>query len=575
MIPTPTIFRKTIPRLILVCFLGLVFFTSSGSLVPVQVQGAPPLMGIVADDSTAIQIYRQIDANNWRWYPQDDRTIPTEEFYIWLDVRDNRSRNVTLSLYNPEIVLTQEYDNRTGQWISRNVTEWTDLVSRKNFTISSGDNVYNDPRYGEVLVSTSNWPALEPTDLNQRLRIQYRDIDFDLWHRTDWSLVPITQTRGDQNALILVNGLFLFGASVMALYVARRFYTRGGTSWPRINLSMLALLVTYFFLSWFFLVFFDLRSMSESLRVMATVNPFVVNATFALFLFFWTPGQFSRNDAGEWDLVSLQVPRVRAKEILDKIRRKEMNNNDQTQLIEDLKCDRITLYTYYDENGRLQYIRDPYSIMGLLRRLVFGPMAFDDSKVLRVPQRNGHGGLLIVHSFREQEKRGIAGELRMVIYLGLTVGLVVTALVGWFMTPIVVLGSILCLLGLVVFWAYDQVNIDYHYHLTPLSQDALGAVLDSTVAEELSHDNRYLTESVLALERENQTTYRRAMGDMLLLESEHHYPGALNRLFGGGFKEIWEQKRSEDLQDLESKFDTLQRSGERLRTDQKRRRPTT
>ena len=149
----------------------------------------------------------------------------------------------------------------------------------------------------------------------------------------------------------------------------------------------------------------------------------------------------------------------------------------------------------------------------------------------------------------------------MAIYLVLGAGALISFVMAMIGQPFLVLVTIAFVLGLILFWSYDQVNMDFKYDILSISQDSVGAMLDATRAMDLSKDNSRLIEEVMSLERQVQTSHQQALADFILLSAEDKYPGSLERHFGEGFKDEWEQERKTDEHIEESKLESLYRQG--------------
>lgn len=527
--------------------------------------------GIASQDGSAIQVFyndagKCITSSRDYRIPQDRNILRWDFFCIFLDVPDTNERFVTFELYEQEQSSVTTFNEETNKYETHNVTDYTKLIGLANYSLSSGQNELNDPRFALMKVDHNNFVGFTSSDQKTLIKFQYNELNYEFIHQTDYSLVPITQSRGEQNMVVIIQLIILVVLIIISVALSSIVYFKVGTVMPKISLATFALLITWFIFSLFFYVYLDTESISDTLRQITVLRPEMFSLLIAAYMFLWLPSQYRPKELGESLLIALDIPFVSAKDIKDTATKGDLKQSEVMSLLKHPKSKRKRLYSYLDKDGRKQYAKDPDSYLDLISRAIFGGLKLDMAQTLIIPDINGKDELIFVFDFKENEIEFIKSETKKMIYGALILGAIGSLILGYLIWVPLVIITTACVIGFLLLYMYENISTKYNYNLKKCTRNVLSAMYDAKTVKALDNEIDILLHENMELEREKMLTVSQAKGEWMFDWENELFADNFEDLFGSEFTEEWdkrielkEQEREEIRNTLfskDKKFDT-------------------
>jgi len=485
--------------------------------------------------------------------PQDSDFLDWDYFCLYVAIPDDSPRFVIVDFFEPETISIERYDDNAQAYISVNITTFSKLISSTNITLYRGQNEFNDRRFALLKVTSNQINGFLASDIERLFVVKYNELSpIEFKHQTSFDKVPITQTRGDINSLILAQIGFLVISIFVSVIASRWVYFKVGNIFPNFSVSTLLLLVTWFIFIMFAYVYVQTNSVSETVRQLSIFRPEIVSLLIAGYMFLWLPAQYRPKTLGESLLIALDIPFVSAKDIKDTATKGDLRQSEIMSLLKYPKSKRKKLYSYIDKDGKKQYAKNPDSYLDLISRLLFGGLKLDFDKTLIIPDVNGKDELIFVFNYKETPSKFITKDQKQMVYLGTIAGILISIPLAIFFWNAIIILTATLILFLIVFYAYMNITTKYAYDLTKCSRNVLSAMYDAKTVKALDNELDILLHENMQLEREKMLSVTEAKGEWMFDWENELFADDFELLFGKPFTQKWDTRMQDREDDREA-----------------------
>lgn len=456
----------------------------------------PPMIGTITQDGSRIALYTQQIVGNttdFTYYPEDTNELGFDDFYIWISfppvqnlqhqlINNPFPANITLSMYGAETRLQAIPNNTTGGIDYKNVTEYTHFISSKPFSLFAGQNEKGDPTYGILHIDKNNWDVLAPSDARTKILVAYNDAILTIWHQTDYSKVPITQTRGEFNSQMY----FFIGLAntilMVLLFGMMQIFKKSGQNYPPITLSqalvvILLLIILYLYQS------LTAGGDQQNVYNLNGLKPEYVIFVLEFFLAIFIPSMFRNTDFGEIHVLSLNAPFNDSELLINKTL-----TNANLQDIQQLAKGRMrSLYYYTTVRKKRAYTYDKDSFLGFFVDIFLGGVKFDPNNSTRVylmddENKNVVGEIFITFDWKESTKGFIPQKYQRYFNLGLLIGNVALIIVTLYLHLDILPGVFIMLISIIV-WYINHTMENQGLTIEPMTMTGIAALTNSNAAD--------------------------------------------------------------------------------------------
>lgn len=536
-------------------FWFIIFFFSFNPLFNVS---GFKVWGIEAEDGTAIQIFYNDDGVDLR-VPQDSDRLPFEDFYVYLDVRDESERSIHFNMFGAEKSSTATYNPDTQQYTFKNETTFTKYVGNYTMKMRRGQNDYGSNRFSLKRIDTGVWTDLKPSSEVTRIEVRYQNLVFSFMHQTDYSKIPLTKTIGFFNMEVIFNVIFLAGILVASV-IAGSIVAKGvGGVFPKVNLSLLAFLITWFIIALILQMLTETKSTAETMRRLMVLDPQLISVFIGFLAFFWIPSKFRPESLSKTRLVSFNIPFLDIISILDDVKNGRVRPENQDLLKEPL-CDWIDLFHYTDiKTNKIRYVRNPDSYWDFFSRVFFGHMKFDHKNTLVVPRKNGQDRMLLVSSLEHAKRNPINKDIRKTINITGFIGMIIFILLAIYLWNPFAIATATIFLVLLALNSYDRLLLKYNIEVEPLTRNMLHAILDASFVKLLGEQLKQLTNDNLVMHRALTIQPYEFLAYFIAEYEKEMFPAKFDEVFGADFEN--------DLVSMKKKAEQLENNKLKLLTD--------
>ncbi|MEW5821821.1 MAG: hypothetical protein AB1782_16625 [Cyanobacteriota bacterium] len=535
----------------LLLFLVCLSFVSVSVIASTETNRDNPVDGTVADDWTSIQLYYELDSTHRVKIPQETTMLPKEDLIMIFFVYPHHTNNYTVkfTMYELETKIIS-YTNEKNELVTKNVTDFTRVVSTYNVTVRSGQNEWNDPRFAYVRITSTSWADLQPEDRKTLIVCSYRNVMIKFHHKTDYALVPITITRGEANLNAFYYIMLLLIVVTGSVAFSSMLYFKVGNYWPRPNIAIVVLLIGYFLGAIFIMTLLEAnQSLYETQRRMLSFTVIPLEAIIGViggWFFLFIPGQFRPKTLGESLLISVNIPYYSARQMYENIRKGVVDPNVE-DLLKDQSCKKLILYKYIDKHGRKQYARNPNSYLDLISRLLFGGIKINTEQTIVLKDKNGYDEIIFVIDYSEVKQKKLSADTKKMIYASLGIGIVFTCIIAVFMFyPLALLSLGLVCAGL-LFFVWDNITTKYNYEIIPLTRNVLSAIYDSSVVKDLEQDHKLALHEIEQLHRAFVIQSLILKGEWLIEWERKMFPENLTQQYGEDFITEFDKRKQKEL----------------------------
>lgn len=442
-------------------------------LNPVTVAHAFVPWGIVADDESVIQpfITSRSTGKDFR-IPQDQDMLDIDYFYVYLEWRGSS----TTREFIIQILEEKEREIIVGDRVTTE-TYW-EIYDEKIVQMIKGSNEWNDPRFALKTIDNNVISGLKKSDSKEKIRILYRDLEIEFFHRTSYAEIEQTKTAQQWNTEAIILALWTIFLGFLS-GIASKWILNKATYVPDLphwSLWVLIFLVIVISTILFFLI--AGYNPDEVMRVIVLIPAPVVSIFFSVYFAFWLASKFRPKKLLEILFIILDIPS------LDEVKSGERTLKDERELPVDAEI----MDGFINENGEIELVNDPDSYWETVRRLKMGGIKFNVKKLgkrIRIKQKlKNFDDIIFCEKFEKNdlEVKVKDGALYSVSSVILLVG-IFTWLLPLFIGMASIITSILgtCFLlsgGLFFFWENVDISAPI-VNITPITdRDAVAIIRD-------------------------------------------------------------------------------------------------
>ncbi len=340
----------------------------------IVVKGFVP-WGIVADDESVIQpfITSRTTGKDFR-IPQDEESLDVDSFWVYLEWRG--------SVTNREFII-QLLEEKEREIIVGGIStteEYWEVYDETVVSMIKGSNVWNDPRFALIKIDSNTVPSFQKSDVKERIRILYRNLEIEFDHRTSYAEVEQTKTIQEWNTEAILLALWILFLCFLSGIASRWILDKA--TWvpdlPHWSLWILITLVIAITTVLFFLV--AGYNLDEVLRVIVLIPAPVVGIVFAVYFAFWLASKFRPKKLLEILFIILDLPS------LDQVKKGERHLKDEKEL----PIDAVVMDGYINKDGEIELVNDIDSYWETIRRIKMGGIHFNMAKLgrrIRIKQK--------------------------------------------------------------------------------------------------------------------------------------------------------------------------------------------
>jgi len=549
---------------IFLLFLG--FFFILNTFVAIQDVASFKVWGIESKDGTAIQIFYEDEGFDVR-LPQDSTELPFEEFFVYLDIRDDTERSINFNMFAEETTTTATYNPDTKQYTYANETTFTKYVGNYTMKMRKGQNNYGSSRFALKIIDSSVWTDLVASETKTMIEVRYQDIVFTFYHLTDYSKVPLTRTIGFFNIEIIFNVLFLAGIFIASVILGSVVAKNIGGVFPKVNLSLIGFAVTWFGIALLLQSLAETQNAAATVRKIMVLDPKVISVFIGGLSFFWIPSKFRPENLSKTRLVSFNIPKLDIMAIIQDIKDGKVRPENE-DLLKTPLCDWVDLYHYTDiKTNRIRYVRNPDSYWDFFSRVLFGHMKFEHKDTLVVPRKNGVDRMLLVSSLKHAKRNPINSDMMKTIMLTGIATIIASLFLAVYLWDFFSVIAATVFLGLLAFISYDRLLLKYSIDIEPLDRHMLHAIIDAKFVEVLGQQLRQLTNDNLVMHRALVMQPYEFLAYFIAEYEKELFPSKFDEVFGSDFKNDLEvvKKKAQDMENNKLKMLTDMANVDKIR----------
>jgi hypothetical protein len=348
--------------------------------------------GLVADDESVIQPFTtsRSTGKDYR-IPQDEDLIEIDYFYVYLEWRGSQTTREFILQFSElkqreiivgDIITTEEY--------------W-DVYAEKVVSMVKGANEWNDPRFALKKIDNNELPDFKKSDSKEMIKILYRNLEIEFFHRTSYAEVEQTKTIQAWNLEAIILAAWVVFLGFLAGGFSRWILNRATYVPDLPHWSIWIILFLFLFIASILFLLIAGYDLDSIIRVILII-PAPVLAVFVMIYFaFWLAARFRPKRLREFLFIILDLPKL--EDVKSGIRKLRDEH--------DLPVDAEIMEGYINPSGEIELVNDPDSYWETFRRVKMGGIKFNMKKLgkrIRIKQRfKNFDDIIFCEKFEKQD----------------------------------------------------------------------------------------------------------------------------------------------------------------------------